>query len=46
MLSMIMLALAVNGGLYMGTIAWTAYKSEEVGKAIDLFTGVQTLTIG
>ena len=37
MLTLIVLAFAVSGGLYLGTIAFSAYKFAEFDKAIALF---------
>lgn len=34
---LIVMALAVSGGLYVGTIAFSAYKFAELEKAISLF---------
>lgn len=34
---LIAMALAVSGGLYVGTIAFSAYKFAELEKAISLF---------
>lgn len=34
---LIVMALAVSGGLYLGTIAFSAYKFAELEKAISLF---------
>jgi hypothetical protein len=45
MLTLMILVLAVNGGMYLGTIAYSAWKSAEVGKAIDLFVGFRPFSI-
>lgn len=37
MMILIVMALAVSGGLYLGTIAFSAYKFAEFNKAIELF---------
>lgn len=37
MMTMIIMALAVSGGLYLGTIAFSAYKIAELDKAISMF---------
>lgn len=34
---LIVMALAVSGGLYVGTIAFSAYQTAELDKAIALF---------
>lgn len=34
---LIVMALAVSGGLYVGTIAFSAYEVAQLDKAIDLF---------
>lgn len=39
MLMMIIMALAVSGGLYVGTIVFSAYKSAELDKAVSMFHG-------
>lgn len=36
-MTLIALALAVSGGLYVGTIAFSAYKFAEFDKALALF---------
>ncbi len=33
----IVMALAVSGGLYLGTIAFSAYKAAELDKAMSVF---------
>ena len=35
--ALFILILSINGGLYLGTITYSTYKSEEIGKAIDHF---------
>ena len=37
MLTICAVALAVNGGLYAGTIAFSAYKTAEIEKTVTLF---------
>ena len=37
LMTLIAVALAVSGGLYVGTIAFSAYKFAELDKAIALF---------
>ncbi len=37
MLTLLIMALAVNGGLYVGTIAYSAYQAAEIEKALSLF---------
>ncbi len=37
LMTLIIMAVAVNGGLYLGTIAFSAYKFAELDKAISLF---------
>lgn len=34
--ALLIMVLAVNGGLYAGTIAYSTYKSNEFGKAIAM----------
>ena len=34
---LIVMALAVNGGLYLGTIAFSAYETAQVDKSISMF---------
>lgn len=41
LVSLLMIALSVNGGLYLGTIAWSAYKSAENGKIVEIFEKVR-----
>lgn len=36
-MTLIVMAVAVSGGLYLGTIAFSAYKFSELDKAINLF---------
>lgn len=46
MLTMIMIgALAVNGGMYLGTIAYSAWKTAEVGKIVDVFEMIRPFSI-
>lgn len=42
---LIVMALAVSGGLYLGTIAFSAYKCAELVKSVTLFqkTGIVNL---
>jgi len=37
MMTLLIMAMAVNGGLYMGTILYSAYRSSELDKAVTLF---------
>ncbi len=37
LMTLIVMALAVSGGLCVGTIALSAYKFDELDKALDLF---------
>ncbi len=37
MMILIVMALAVSGGLYLGTIAFSAYKFAEFNKAVMMF---------
>lgn len=37
LMMLIVMALAVSGGLYVGTIAFSAYKFAELDKAISVF---------
>lgn len=37
MMTLIILSFAISGGLYLGTIAFSAYKFSELDKAIALF---------
>lgn len=41
LVSLLIIALSVNGGLYLGTIAWSAYKSAENGKIVEIFEKVR-----
>jgi hypothetical protein len=41
LVSLLIVALSVNGGLYLGTIAWSAYKSSEAGKIVEIFEKVR-----
>lgn len=44
---LIVMALAVSGGLYVGTIAFSAYESAQLDKAVSLLfqkTGLISLT--
>ena len=41
LVSVLILALSVNGGLYLGTIAWSAYKSAETGKIVQVLEKVR-----
>ncbi len=41
LVSLLMIALSVNGGLYLGTIAWSAYKTAEAGKIVEIFEKVR-----
>lgn len=43
LVSLLMIALSVNGGLYLGTIAWSAYKTAESGKIVEIFEKVRPL---
>lgn len=45
MLTLIVLAFAVSGGLYLGTIAFSAYKFAEMDKAIALFQKVDFINL-
>ena len=44
MLTIMIVALAVNGGLYAGTIAFSAYKSAEAAKTTLLFRELGSLS--
>jgi len=37
MMTLFALAFAISGGLYLGTIAFSAFQTAELEKAIDLF---------
>ena len=37
LMTLIVMACAVSGGLYLGTIAFSAYKFAELDKALELF---------
>ncbi|MEM6781046.1 MAG: hypothetical protein AAF569_04200 [Pseudomonadota bacterium] len=37
LVTMLIMALAVNGGLYAGTIVFSAYKTAELNKASSFF---------
>lgn len=39
LMMLIVMALAVSGGLYVGTIVFSAYKSAELDKAMSTFHG-------
>ena len=39
--ALLIITLSVNGGLYLGTIAWSAYKSAEDGKIVQMFEKVR-----
>lgn len=43
--ALLIITLSVNGGLYLGTIAWSAYKSAEEGKIVQIFEKVRPLSI-
>lgn len=45
MLTIMMMALAVNGGMYLGTILYSAHKSAEIGKAIDVLVAFRPFII-
>jgi hypothetical protein len=45
MLTIMMMALAVNGGIYLGTILYSAYKSDEIGKAVDVLVNFRPFVI-
>lgn len=45
MLTMMMLALAVNGGMYLGTILYSAWRSAEIGKTADLLAAFRPFAI-
>lgn len=43
LMTLLMVALAVNGGLYAGTIAFTAYKTAQWNKASSFFQEITVL---
>ena len=43
MMTLIILALAINGGMYAGTIMYSAYKSAEMQKASSFFREIATI---
>lgn len=43
--SLLIITLSVNGGLYLGTIAWSAYKSSEAGKIVEILEKVRPFPI-
>lgn len=45
LVSLLIIALSVNGGLYLGTIAWSAYKTAETGKVSEIFEKVRPLPL-
>lgn len=45
LVSLLMIALSVNGGLYLGTIAWSAYKTAENGKVVEIFEKVRPMPL-
>jgi hypothetical protein len=45
LMTLIALTLAVSGGLYVGTIAFSAYKFAELDKAIALFHKAGIITL-
>ncbi len=45
LMTLMMIALALNGGMYLGTIAWSAHQTAEFGKTIDIFTNIRPLIV-
>lgn len=45
LVSLLIIALSVNGGLYLGTIAWSAYKSAESTKVAEIFDKIRPLPL-
>ncbi len=45
MLMILIMALAVSGGLYVGTIAFSAYQFSQLDKAIALFQKAGEITL-
>lgn len=45
LMTLFIMAFAVSGGLYLGTIAFSAYKFAEFDKAIDLIQKVDFITL-
>lgn len=43
LMTFLMIVLAVNGGLYAGAIAFTAYKAAEMSKASHFFQKMTSL---
>ena len=43
---LIIMALAVSGGLYLGTIAFSAYKFAELERALSLFQKPGFISLG
>ena len=41
LMTVMMIALALNGGMYLGTIAWSAHQASIFGKGIDLLTNTR-----
>lgn len=40
------MALAVSGGLYLGTIAFSAYETAQLDKAVALFQKASVILLG
>ena len=45
LMMLIVMALAVNGGLYVGTIAFSAYQTAQLDKAVTLFQKAGLVTL-
>ncbi len=45
LMTLMMIALALNGGLYLGTIAWSAHQTAIFGKPYDVFTSVRQFSV-
>jgi len=42
-ITLLMIVLAINGGLYMGTIAYSAYRTNKLQEAIALLQNIKYL---
>jgi hypothetical protein len=43
LMTLFIMAIAVSGGLYLGTIAFSAYKLAEIDQAVELFQKIEFL---
>ena len=45
LVSLLIIALSVNGGLYLGTIAWSAYQTAENTKVATIVDKIRLLPL-